>query len=379
MARVLPAGYPRLVSSPRTGDRGIPPPSPVSAGPTDRLRRVGEICLWTLVIAATVLAALWLLARLRLVVLPVLLALVLATILAPPATWLKRRGLPDGLAALAALLAGLLLIAGALTLLAPSVAKGFDDLDLGISGGLQEVQRWLTDGPLQLSDARVTEALERLQDQLRDNASALTQGAVAGALLVAEVIATVLIAVVLTFFFVKDGPQIWRWLSELAPEAHRSTIDRAGRASWKALGGFLRGQSMVALFDATFIALALLLIGVPLVLPLALLTFAGAYVPVVGATVAGVAAGLVALVTVGPIAMLLVGAAVIVVQQVEGNLLQPYVVGRTVRVHPVAILLALTAGGVIGGILGIIVAAPVAAVVAAVLRVVRGRDDQAQA
>lgn len=339
---------------------------------------MGEVCLWALIIGATVLAALWLLARLRLVVLPVLLALVLTTMLAPPAAWLKRRGLPDGLAALVALLAGLLLIAGGLTLIAPSVTKGFDQLDLSISSGLEEVQRWLTNGPLQLSDARVTGALERLQDQLRENVSALTQGALAGALLVAEVIATVLIAIVLAFFFVKDGPQIWRWLSELAPAGRRATIDHAGRASWKALGGFLRGQSMVAVFDAVFIALALVLIGVPLVLPLAILTFAGAYVPVVGATVAGVAAGLVALVTQGAVDMLLVGAAVIVVQQFEGNVLQPYVVGRTVRVHPVAILLALTTGGVIGGILGVIVAAPAAAVVAAVLRVVRGLDEEAQ-
>lgn len=367
------------VTSSRTGDQGIPLRPSGRAGPTDRLRRVGEICLWTLIIAATVLAMLWLLAALRLVVLPVLLALVLTTMLAPPAAWLKRRGLPDGLAALVTLLAGLLLIVGGLTLLAPSVAKGFDDLDLGISGGLEEVQRWLTNGPLHLSDARVTAALERLQDQLRGNVGALTQGALAGALLVAEVIATVLIAIVLAFFFVKDGPQIWRWLSELAPESHRATIDRAGRASWKALGGFLRGQSIVALFDATFIGLALVLIGVPLVLPLAILTFAGAYVPIVGATVTGVAAGLVALVTGGPIDMLLVGAAVLLVQQVEGNVLQPYIVGRTVRVHPVAILLALTTGGVVGGILGILVAAPVAAVVAAVLRVVRGLDEETPA
>jgi len=145
---------------------------------------------------------------------------------------------------------------------------------------------------------------------------------------------------------------------------------------------FLRGQTIVALFDAVFIGLALVLIGVPLVLPLALLTFFGAYVPILGATVAGSAAALVALFAEGPVAALLVIAAILAVQQIEGNVLQPYVVGRSVHVHPVAILLGITAGGVLAGIIGVMVAGPAVAVGGALLRFLRdepGADASAPA
>ena len=347
---------------------GVTNPGPA---PSRGLRRAGETCLWILAIGATVVLALWLAATLRLVVLPVLLALVLATLLTPPTRWLERRGVPAGLAALASLLAALVVVGGGLALIAPGAVDDFNDLDVGISGGLDEVQRWLREGPLDLTDREVTAAIDRAQDQLRANVDTISQGAAVGAVLVAEVLTGLVLALVLLFFFLKDGERIWRWLAGLAPRRHRRDVHRAGDASWEALAGFLRGQSIVALFDAVFIALALLVIGVPLVLPLAALTFFGAYVPVLGATIAGSAAALVALFAEGPFAALLVIAAILVVQQIEGNLLQPYVVGRTAHVHPVAILLAITAGGVLAGIIGIMVAAPAAAVAGALLRTLR--------
>jgi len=336
-----------------------------------RLRRIGEMCLWALVIGAAVVAALWLAARLRLVVLPVLLALLLATMLAPPARELKRRGWPDGVAALTVLVLAVTVLGTVITLVVPPAIDEVDQLDVGVSGGIEEVQRWLAGGPLGLSDAQLADALDRLQGQVRSNVDALTREAVTGALVVAEVLTGLVLALVLLFFFLKDGRDMWRWLAGLAPPARRDAVREAGERAWAALGGFLRGQTIVALFDAVFIALALVLIGVPLVLPLALLAFFGAYVPVLGATIAGAAAALVALFAEGPIAALLVIGAILVVQQIEGNVLQPYVVGRSVDVHPVAILLGITAGAVLAGIIGAMVAAPIVAAGGAVLRYVR--------
>jgi predicted PurR-regulated permease PerM len=179
------------------------------------------------------------------------------------------------------------------------------------------------------------------------------------------------LALVLLFFLLKDGERIWGWVIDLVPSGHRDDARAIGDRAWATLGGYLRGVTLVALFDAVFIALTLIVVGVPFVLPLALLTFIGAYVPIVGAFVAGLAAVLVALVALGTQAALVVAAAVVVVQQVESNFFQPVVMGRTVRVHPVAILLAVTAGGVVGGIIGAIIATPIVGVAAAVLRYLR--------
>ena len=353
--------------------------TPTPAAPArslSRLRRTGEACLWLLVIGITIAAGLWLAARLRLVVLPVLLALVLATLLVPPTAHLRRRGWPDGLAALMTLLSSVVLIGALLAAIAPGAVDDFNALDVGIGGGLEEVQRWLAEGPLALSDREINTAIDRAQEQVRANVDTVSQNLALGALILVEVLTGIALALVLLFFFLKDGERMWTWLCDLAPRSQRDGIRRSGNMAWTALSGFLRGQAIVALFDATFIALALVLIGVPLVIPLAVLTFFGAFVPVVGATVAGLAAALVALFDDGPLAALMVIGAIILVQQLEGNILQPYVVGRSVRVHPVAILLAITVGGVLGGIVGVMVAAPAVAVAGALMRSLRSTASE---
>ena len=350
---------------------GHPVAEPRSRDSPTRLRRTGEPFLWLLVIAAGTVAALWLAATLRLVVLPVLLALVLTTLLAAPVGWLKRHGWPDALAAITGLLAAISVLLVLAAVVAPGAVEDFDELDAGVSGGIEEVQRWLGEGPLNLSEREITRAIDGAQEQIRGNVDGLGRSLVGGAVVVLEVLTGLALAFVLLFFFLKDGERIWSWLVGLAPEQRRSDVRRGGQSAWEALAGFLRGQTIVALFDALFIALALVLIGVPLVVPLALVAFFGAYVPVLGASVAGAAAALVALFAVGPFAALLVIAAILVVQQIEGNVLQPYVVGRTVDVHPIAILLGITAGGVLAGIIGIMVAAPAVAVAGALLRTLR--------
>ena len=160
------------------------------------------------------------------------------------------------------------------------------------------------------------------------------------------------------FFFLKDGDRMWDWLCGLFAPEQRDAVREIGARSWATLGGWLRGQGLVALFDATFIGLALVIVGTPLVLPLVVLTFLGAFIPIVGAFAAGAAAVLVALVFQGLTEALIVLAAIIVVQQVESNVFAPVIVGRVVGVHPVAILLAVTVGLTLGGIIGALVAPP---------------------
>jgi putative heme transporter len=341
-----------------------------------RVRRVGEICLWLLVIAAAVIAAFWVAGRLRVVILPVGLALVLATFLHPPTVALRRRGLPNGFAALVVLVAALAGIAGLLALLAPQTIDEFGELDAGVLGGIETLQRWLIEGPLDLSQDQVDRAVTQVEEQLRDSAGVLAHGAVTGALLVVEAIAAAVLALVVLFFFLKDGERIWGWLCGLAPPHRRDDMREIGDRSWTALAGFLRGQGLVALFDAVFIGIALVLIGVPLVLPLVVLTFFAAFVPIVGAITAGAAAVLVALVFEGFVPALLVLGAVIAVQQIESNVFEPFIVGKTVKLHPLAILLAVALGLAIAGILGALVATPIVAVGGAVLGFLRERSDE---
>lgn len=344
--------------------------------PSPRLRRLGETCLWLLVIGATVYAALRLASELRLVVLAILLAIVLATFLELPAAALRRLGLPDGLAALLVVLVALVVLA-ALAALVWTGLSDVDEFDVSLNDGIEEVQDWLQQGPVGLSDADINRSVDRIQETVRSNMSAITTGAISGAVLLVEVLVGLLLALVLLFFLLKDGDRIWRWLVSLAPSSRRGDVEELGARCWRALGGFLRGQTIVALFDAVLIGLALVIIGVPFVIPLALLTFFGAYVPVIGATVTGLAAVLVALVANGPVAALLVLAAIIAVQQLEGNVLEPVVVGRAVDAHPIAILLGVSAGGVTAGIIGAMVAAPAVAVAAATLGFMRERTDDA--
>lgn len=348
-------------------------PAVVDGSPTRSrwLRSVADGCLRALIIGVAIVALLYLAALLRLVVLPVALAVVLATLLHPAVRALRNRGAPDGVAAFAVLATALLMLASTLALVVPSAVSELDDLDVTITGGIEVVQRWLSDGVLGISGDQIGTWFDQAENQVRDNAADLARGAVIGATLLAELLAGMALAVVLLFFLLKDGERIWAWLRDLFPERHRTDVQNLGASVWTTLGGYLRGVTLVALFDAVFIGIALIIMGVPLLVPLVVMTFIGAYIPIVGAFVAGLAAVLVALVAVGPVGAMVVGLVVLFVQQVESNFFQPVVVGRSVRVHPVGILLGVTAGAVLAGIVGAIVATPVVAVLAAVLRYLR--------
>lgn len=318
---------------------------------------------WRLLVVAAGLAALaFVLVQLAVVVLPVFLALFATTLLRPPAEWLHSRGIPRLAAALLSVTGGLVLLGGLVVLIVPPFIDNIQDLGGELRGGVGEGRTWLEDGPLGLSEAQIDDYVDRAEQALRDHGAVIATGVLGGARVLIELLAALALSVVLTFFFVKDGERIVRWLLGLFPDPRRQELEEIGRRSWRTLASYLRGVTIVALFDSVFIGLALVVIGVPAALPLAVFTFFGAYVPIVGAVVTGIAAVIVALIANGLVPAALVAAAVLIVQQVESNLLQPFVVGRAVAVHPIVILMTVMAGGILGGVIGAMVAVPLVAV-----------------
>lgn len=321
---------------------------------------VARLGLNLVLTAAGFAIVVFLVVRLRLVVLPVIIAILVATLLVPPADALRRR-LPSSAATLTVMAVAVGLLGGILAVVVPPIVGEVDDVGRSARAGLNEALRWLSGGPLGIERSQVEGSVDRALDRLRQDAGGVGAGLLSGAVLVAEAIAGFALVVVLVFFFVHDGRRIWSWAVSLLPASYRPDARTVGDRIWLTLSGYVRGVIVIALVDATLIGLALWIIGVPLVLPLAALTFLGAFIPLVGAVVAGAVAALVALVTKGFVAAILVVVAITVIQQLEGDLLYPVVVGRAIALHPVAILLALTAGTVLAGLIGALVAVPVTA------------------
>ena len=343
--------------------------------PVPRWLRLLAAYGWRLLIVAAVAAvAIWLLVRLRLVVLPAFLALFATALLQVVCERLRRWGLPPAAAAFATVTGAIALLAGLAVVVVPPFADQLADLEADLEAGIDDLEGWLDDGPLNLSARQIDDAVDRGLDQLRENADLIASGALSGVLTAVEVLAGLLLALVLTFFFLKDGDRLWRAIVGVLPTARQRDAEQIGLRVWPMLRRYIGGVTIVALVDAVFIGLALVLLGVPAALPLAIFVFFGAYVPIVGAVATGALAVLVALVAEGPLTALAVVGAVILVQQLEGNVLQPVVVGRAIELHPVVVLLAVTTGAVVWGIVGALVAVPVAMVVAPIGGYLRDRS-----
>lgn len=312
--------------------------------------------------------------RLMLLVLPVIIALLLTTLLTPPARWLQARGWRPAPAAAAMTLAAFLVFAGLWGLIIPGVLSQSDDLFTNLQDGARQAASVLK--PLGVGrddvDRAIDEGLSSVQGK------AVANEVLTGAVLLTQWAAAVILIVALTFFFVKDGERLWEWLLELFHEDRQPVLREVGERSWAALSAYVQGVFLVATIDAVLIGLTLLVIGVPVAVPLIVLTFVGAFFPIVGAFVAGAAAVLVALVANGLGAALVILVVIVVVQQLEGNVFYPVVVGRKLQLHPVGILLALTAGGVLAGVVGAFLAVPIAAVTGAVVHYTRERREARQ-
>ena len=316
-----------------------------------------------LVIVAAAAVVLWLVGRLRSVLVPLAIALLLAALLTPAARRLRRQAhFPRSLATATVVVGGLVVVAGTLTLVITQFVNGFPDLAAKSTDGIRQIQSWLRNGPLHLSNEQLGGTADAAQKWLDTHRDTLASGALSTAGTVVEVLASGFLVLFATFFFLRDGGRIWRFLVGLLPTAARGPMARAGEQSWLTLVAYVKATVLVAFIDAVGIGLALLILRVPFALPLAALVFLSSFVPIVGATVSGAVAVLVALVTRGPLVALVVLIAVVLVQQLEGHVLQPLIMGRAVAIHPLAVIVAIATGVVLAGIIGALVAVPVVAV-----------------
>jgi predicted PurR-regulated permease PerM len=335
------------------------------------LARVATLSLRFLLVCAAVVVLWFIAGQLWVVILPVLLALLLATVLWPAVRFLRGKGAPPALAAAVVLVVSLLLLFGLLGGLAPQVTSQSEELADQVTAGLGEVQGYVTGPPLNLGEDQVGRTVDNAIDELQSNAQNIATRVLSGAAAAGSLLVTTLLALVLCFFYLKDGPKFLPWLSGLVGPRAAPHVSAVAQRSWVTLSSFIKAQAAVGLVDAIFIGVGLAVLGVPLALPLAVLVFFGAFIPIIGAVVTGILAALVALVTQGPTTALIVIGLVLVVQQLEGNVLQPILVGRSMDLHPALVILAVTAGGTLAGITGAFLAVPVVAVGAVVVRYAR--------
>ena len=369
-------------------DRTVPPAASPAASPatppaerrptvwTDGLGRFALRCLQVLVVLALAAVLVLAMTQLTLVLIPVLIAIILASAIHPVLAWMRRKGVPSILATWIALI-GLLAILGAIGwLITVAVRNQWDELVSSASDGIASLQDYVQHLPFQIDEQQIEDARQSVVDFL--TSSSFGSGALAGAAAAANFVTGLVLMIVVLFFFMKDGPKIWEFL--LRPFTG-SSYDRAKRVGGKTvdvLGGYIRGTATVAAVDAIGIGVALAILQVPLALPLAVIVFLTAFIPIVGATAAGILAALVALVASGPGAALIVIIVVVAVNQLEGNFLQPVVMARSLKLHPLIVLIALTIGTVLAGIVGAVLAVPIAAVAWGIVSVWNGPDRPAE-
>ena len=354
-------------------------PHPVSVDDeVPRLLRQGAAWAWRLIlVAALIYGAFRLAVTLRLVVLPLIAAILLTALLQPLAARLRRLGLPALAATWCTLLLALVIIAGVVTLAANRVSADYPTLAAEVQRTADEVQKSLAGPPFHLHGRRLTQLTSQIVQFLSQHKSVIAGTVLTGGKIFLEILTGLVLMLFTSFFLLKDGARIWRWiLGGLGPEPHRRAA-QAGDAAWHTLTSYVRGTTLVAAIHGVFIGVALWLLGVPLLVPLVILVFLAAYIPLVGILVAGALATLVTLGTRGWLAAVILVAVFLLENQIEGHLLQPLVVGRAVRLHPLAIIMVLAVGGIIAGIPGAIVAVPAAAVITYAVPFLRGAGPPA--
>jgi predicted PurR-regulated permease PerM len=285
--------------------------------------------------------------------------------------------MPRGVAAMLSLLGVIGVVAGLLILVGQQLATGFDDLATQVSNGIGQIQDWLRTGPLNVSQSELDDAVASAQAWITsDNAHLAGRLAAVGATL-GHVLAGFFIVLFTTYFLLFQGDQIWAWIVRLFPRAAREQVDGSGRAAWVSLTAFVRATVVVAFVNAVGITMVAVILKVPLAVPIGVLVFLGSFVPIVGATVSGSVAVLVALVAHGPLVALFMLIGVITVQQLEAHVLQPFLLGRAVRLHPLAVILVVAAGVVAAGIVGALVAVPLAAMLNTIVKYLTSADSPA--
>ena len=345
---------------------------------TPLVRKAAAWAWRLLVILAAVVALLWAFKRLELIFVPVALAIILAALLLPPVDFLARRGAPRGGAVALVLLSGIAVVGGILTFVITQFIEGVPALAKQVTASIEGVSGWLQHGPLDISPEQIDQVRKSAIEALQNNQAKLTSGALSTASTVTEIVTGALLVLFTLIFVLHGGRNIFAFVTKIFPDNVREQVRDAGRAGFRSLIGYVRATFLVALVDAVGIGLGLAFMGVPLALPLASLVFLGAFIPLVGAVIAGFLAVVVALIAKGWIFALITLGLIIAVQQLEGHVLQPLVMGRAVSIHPLAIVLAIAGGGVLAGIVGALLAVPVVAFANSAVRVLLAREPAAE-
>ncbi len=325
-----------------------------------------------LVIAAFGYVVLRLLAHLSVVIVPVIVGLLLCAVASPIVDRLQR-WMPRSVATMLVIVTGLVALVAVVTLVATQLSSGFGDLRTSFDSSLVKLEKYLAD--LGLSRAELKDFFDRVREGVGGTDSNVGGTLVAVGTTAGHLVAGIFIALFSTIFFTYDGRRIWTWLVGLFPARARGRVHGSGERAWAVLTSYVRATAVIAAVDALGIGLVALILGVPFVAPIMVLVFLGAFIPVVGATISGIAAVAVALVDGGPVVALLMLAGVIAVQQIESHVLQPFLMGKLVRVHPLAVVLAIAAGTLIAGIFGALIAVPIVAIVNVVGKYLAGEPE----
>lgn len=334
-----------------------------------RVLRVSAALAWRLIVVIAAIGVIaWILGYLAIVVIPVAIALLLSALLAPVVSKLHQWHVPRGLATALVVIGGLAVVGGVLTFVITEFTNGLPQLSTQVQQSITQISHWLETGPLHLTQKQLQDTVDQLIQSIGADKNALTGRALTTALTVGEMLTAILLTLFTLIFFLHGGNKVWSFVIRIVPLDVRDRVDVAGRRGFASLVSYVRATVAVAVVDAIGIGLGLAIVRVPLAAPLAALVFLAAFIPIIGAVIAGTVAVLVALVANGFVPALIVLAIVIAVMQVESHLLQPLLLGRAVRLHPLAVVLSIAVGVTVAGLAGGLLAVPMLAVFNAGIR-----------
>jgi predicted PurR-regulated permease PerM len=336
-------------------------PDPVDAVPWG-MRVAAEAGWRLLVLAGTIWVLGQIISQVQLVAFAFMGALLVTALLQPTVAWLKKKGVPRALATVLTAGLGFVIMGLIGWFVVWQIMDNADDLAQRVQQGISDTKNWLLNSPFHVTEQQINDIAKNLSDAVGTNTQQLTTAGLAGVTVLLEMMTGILLAMFSTLFLLYDGKRIWEWTLKLLPAQARPGMAGAGPRAWHTLTAYVRGTVIVAMIDAIFIGLGLHFLNVPVAVPLAVLIFVFAFIPLVGAVISGALAVVIALVANGPFNALWVLVVVLAVQQIEGHILQPFILGRAVRVHPLAVVLAVAAGGLVSGIGGAVVAVPLVAV-----------------
>ncbi len=358
----------------RTSDGEHPDPvQSVSWG----LRVASAWAIRFLAVAAAVLVVVWLLNRVALLTVAVTIAVMVCALLQPAVAWLARHHVPRPLAAVVVFVLGCALLGLAGWFVVSQIADSYGTLGDQLGKAGDSIRTWLVTGPLDLSQQQVDDYATQLGDTIRGNQSTLVSGVFATATSALGVLSGAVLCLFALLFLMLDNGSIWRWFVRMVPEDARPPAEEAGHVAWRTLARYMLSLVLLAVINAGTMVVIMLIAGMPMVVPLGVLLFLGSLIPLIGIMVAGAVVALIALVAVGPTLAVVMVVSLILTVQLEGNLLNPWILGKAVEIHPLAILVTVTGGTLLGGIFGAFVAVPLVAVVNNVAQTVRRRREQA--